>query len=44
MTSFIENSKFLAGNNPEEIAGVYGTPVYVYNEKNLCPGPTKKDF
>ena len=29
MTSFIENSNFFAGNNPEEIAAKYGTPVYV---------------
>lgn len=35
MTSFIENSNFFAGNNPEEIAAKYGTPVYVYNEKIL---------
>ena len=35
MTSFIENSNFFAGNNPEDIVAKYGTPVYVYNEKIL---------
>ena len=35
MTSFIQNTNFFAGNNPEEIASEYGTPVYVYNEKIL---------
>ena len=35
MTSFIENSNFFAGNNPEDIVAKYGIPVYVYNEKIL---------
>ena len=35
MTSFIQNTDFFAGNNPENIASEYGTPVYVYNEKIL---------
>ena len=35
MTSFIQNTDFFAGNNPETIASEYGTPVYVYNEKIL---------
>ena len=32
MRSFIENVDFFKGNDPEEIAGKYGTPLYVYNE------------
>lgn len=32
MKSFIESSDFFKGNNPEEIAKQYGTPLYVYNE------------
>ena len=35
MTSFIQNTDFFQGNNPENIASEYGTPVYVYNEKIL---------
>lgn len=35
MTSFIQNTDFFQGNNPETIASEYGTPVYVYNEKIL---------
>ena len=35
MNSYIENSDFFQGNNPEEIAKKYGTPLYVYNEKIL---------
>lgn len=35
MTSFITNSNFFEGNNPEKIASEYGTPLYVYNEKIL---------
>ena len=35
MTSFIQNTDFFSGNNPETIASEYGTPVYVYNEKIL---------
>ena len=32
MNSFIEKVDFFKGNNPEDIATKYGTPVYVYNE------------
>ena len=32
MESFIDSVDFFKGNNPEEIAEKYGTPVYVYNE------------
>ena len=32
MESFIESVDFFKGNNPEEIAEKYGTPVYVYSE------------
>lgn len=35
MNSFIINSNFFEGNNPEQITSEYGTPVYVYNEKIL---------
>ena len=35
MNSFIQNTDFFAGNNPEDIAMDFGTPVYVYNEKIL---------
>lgn len=35
MKSFIEESNFFVGNNPEEIAREYGTPLYVYNEAIL---------
>lgn len=35
MQSYIESSSFFMGNNPEDIAKKYGTPVYVYNEDNL---------
>ena len=35
MNSFIENVNFFEGNNPEQIASEYGTPLYVYNEKIL---------
>ena len=35
MTSFLQNSNFFEGNNPEDIAKNFGTPVYVYNEKIL---------
>ena len=35
MNSFIENVNFFEGNNPEELAKTYGTPLYVYNEKIL---------
>ena len=35
MRSYIEESNFFEGLNPEEIARKYGTPVYVYNEKNI---------
>ena len=35
MNSFIESVNFFEGNNPEDIAKEYGTPVYVYNEKIL---------
>lgn len=33
MNSFLTQSNFFAGNNPEEIKSKYGSPVYVYNEK-----------
>lgn len=32
MRSFIDEADFFKGNNPEEIASKYGTPLYVYNE------------
>lgn len=32
MESYINSTDFFKGNNPEEIAKQYGTPVYVYNE------------
>ena len=35
MNSFIEKVDFFKGNNPEDIAARYGTPVYVYNEEIL---------
>lgn len=35
MNSFIEQVDFFKGNNPEDIAAQYGTPVYVYNEDVL---------
>ena len=35
MNSFIQNTDFFEGNNPEDIAMEFGTPVYVYNEKIL---------
>lgn len=35
MNSFIEQVDFFKGNNPEDIAAEYGTPVYVYNENIL---------
>ena len=35
MRSYIEESNFFKGINPEEIAQKYGTPVYVYNEENI---------
>ncbi|MBQ2207575.1 MAG: hypothetical protein II413_10290, partial [Treponema sp.] len=35
MNSFIEQSNFFEGNDPEKIAQEYGTPLYVYNEKIL---------
>lgn len=35
MNSFIEKVDFFKGNNPEDIAVRYGTPVYVYNEEIL---------
>jgi len=35
MNSFIEKVNFFKGNNPEDIAKTYGTPVYVYNEEVL---------
>ena len=33
MRSYIEESDFFKGIDPEEIAGKYGTPTYVYNEE-----------
>ncbi len=35
MNSFIEQSNFFEGNDPEKLAQKYGTPLYVYNEKIL---------
>ncbi|MCQ2544518.1 MAG: diaminopimelate decarboxylase [Lachnospiraceae bacterium] len=35
MKSYIEESNFFKGINPEEVARKYGTPVYVYNEENI---------
>lgn len=32
MKSYVEKVDFFKGNNPEEIAKKYGTPLYVYNE------------
>ena len=32
MNSYINKVDFFKGNNPEDIAQKYGTPVYVYNE------------
>jgi len=32
MESYINHVDFFKGNNPEDIAKEYGTPVYVYNE------------
>ena len=33
MRSYIEESNFFKGINPEDIAAKYGTPTYVYNEE-----------
>ncbi len=35
MNSFVETIDYFKGNNPEDIAKQYGTPVYVYNEDIL---------
>lgn len=35
MESYISQTDFFKGNNPEDIAGKYGTPLYVYNEEIL---------
>lgn len=35
MNSYIDNVDFFNGNNPEQIAKTYGTPLYVYNEMIL---------
>ena len=35
MNSFIQEVNFFEGNNPEELAKNFGTPLYVYNEKIL---------
>ena len=35
MESYINQIDFFRGNNPEDIAARYGTPVYVYNEEIL---------
>jgi diaminopimelate decarboxylase len=35
MNSFISQSNFFEGNNPEKIVSDYGTPLYVYNERIL---------
>ncbi len=33
MESYIESVNFFKGNNAEELAATYGTPLYVYNEE-----------
>lgn len=33
MNSYLESVDFFKGNNPEDIAAKYGTPLYVYNEE-----------
>ncbi len=33
MESYIQQSDFFCGNNPEEIVKEFGTPLYVYNEE-----------
>ena len=35
MNSFIQQTNYFEGNNPEEIVAKFGTPLYVYNEKIL---------
>lgn len=35
MKSYIEESNFFNGLNPETLAQKYGTPLYVYNEENI---------
>ncbi len=35
MRSYIEETSFFKGNDPEQIAKDYGTPVYVYSEEQL---------
>lgn len=35
MNSYVESINFFEGNNPEDIAKQYGTPLYVYNENKL---------
>ena len=35
MTSYINETNFFEGNNPELLAQKYGTPLYVYNERVL---------
>ena len=35
MESYINEVNFFNGNNPEELAQQYGTPLYVYNEEIL---------
>jgi diaminopimelate decarboxylase len=35
MRSYIEESNFFKGINPEDIASKYGTPTYVYNEETI---------
>ncbi|MCR5278028.1 MAG: diaminopimelate decarboxylase [Lachnospiraceae bacterium] len=32
MNSYVNSVNFFGGNNPEELAEKYGTPLYVYNE------------
>ena len=41
MKSFINSVDFFKGNNPEEIAKKYGTPLYVYNEDIIRDRMTK---
>ena len=33
MKSVLETTNFFMGNNPEDLVGEYGTPLYVYNER-----------
>ncbi len=35
MESYVNNSDFFKGNNPEDLVAQYGSPLYVYNEEIL---------